>query len=98
MTDFTVFVNHDADFGFPYLSSIRWARRNGRMNSTQKHRLLDEYEAATQRLSQADERYGEVIGTPGVERDRVKRTADEARRICGETMAALQTHLLLYAC
>jgi hypothetical protein len=68
------------------------------MNSTQKHRLLDEYEAATQRLSQADERYGDVIGTPGVERDRLKRIADEARRNCGETMSALETHRLLYAC
>ncbi len=55
------------------------------MNCREKHRLLEEYDAAALRLSHA-------------EGDLAKRVADEANRSCGETMAALQTHLLLHGC
>jgi len=55
------------------------------MNCREKHRLLAEYDVAALRLSHA-------------ERDLAKRVADEASRSCGETMAALQTHLLLHGC
>jgi len=55
------------------------------MNCREKHRLLAEYDAAALRLSHA-------------EGDLAKRVADEASRSCGETMAALQTHLLLHGC
>jgi hypothetical protein len=68
------------------------------VNCKEKHRLLEgleEYDAARQRLSQAVEGYGGVIGTPGVERDQAKHILDAARK---ETMAALQTHLLLHGC
>lgn len=88
VTDLTLVVRHD-------LCSTRLAHRNGPVNCKEKHRLLEEYDVAAQRLSQTVERYGGVIGTPGVERDQVKRIADEARR---ETMAALQTHRLLHGC
>ena len=88
MTDLTLVVSHD-------LCSTRLAHRSGPVTCKEKHRLLEEYDAAAQRLSQTVERYGGVIRTPGVERDQVKRIADEARR---ETMAALQTHRLLHGC
>jgi hypothetical protein len=65
------------------------------MKCKEKHRLLAEYDAAAERLSQAVERYRGVIGTPGVERDQAKQIVVAARR---ETMAALQTHLLLHGC
>jgi hypothetical protein len=55
------------------------------MNCREKHRLLAEYDAAALRLSHA-------------KGDLAKRVADEASRSCGETMAALQTHLLLHGC
>ena len=87
-TDLTLVVSHD-------LCSTHLAHRDGAVNCKEKHRLLEEYGAAAQRLSQTVESHGGVIGTPGVEGDRVKRIADEARR---ETMAALQTHRLLHGC
>lgn len=68
------------------------------MNCKEKHRLLEEYEAATRLLSQAVERYGAAIGTLGGKRDQVQRIADEARRICRELQAALESHRLLHGC
>lgn len=90
MMYFTVMTNHDLrmpgvpiDMGFV---------------CKEKNRLIEEYEAATRRLSQAIERCGGVIGTAGVEPDELQRIADDARRICRELQAALQTHRLLHGC
>src|SRR6266853_3419030 len=69
----------------PYLWNVRCAHTNGPVNCREKHRLLAEYDAAALRLSDA-------------ERDLAKPVAAEASRSCGDTMAALQTHLLLHGC
>jgi hypothetical protein len=69
----------------PYLCNVRRAHRNGPMKCRERHRLLAEYDAAALRLSHAE---GHLA----------KRVSDEASRSCGETMAALQTHLLLHGC
>jgi hypothetical protein len=53
------------------------------------HRLLHEYDAAVVRLLQALE-HG---GSSPVERKRWDRIAERARRICGQTMAAIQMQL-----
>lgn len=67
------------------------------MNCKEKHRLIEEYEAASRRLSQAVEKYA-WVGIRGVERAQVQRIADDARRVCRELQAALDTHRLLHGC
>ncbi len=62
-----------------------------------KHRLLD-CDAATLRLSEAVESYRAVRGARGIEPERLKRRAEEARVLSAETMAELQTHRLLHGC
>jgi len=57
-------------------------------------RLLEEYDAASARLLQAFE----SIGTSPVERGRWERITKEARRICGETLAAIQSHRFEHGC
>jgi hypothetical protein len=65
---------------------------------TEKSRLLEEYGAATQRLSQAVARYGGSLGLAPVEQVQVEKIIEEARRVYGQTMAALEAHLLLHGC
>ena len=60
----------------------------------EKHRLLEEYDTATVRLLQAVD---VLVEAPEPERDRLKRIAEDARTICGETMAALLAHRLAHA-
>lgn len=68
------------------------------MSCTEKNRLLQEYSAATQRLSQVVARYGASLGLAPLERVQVEKIVEEARRIYGQTMAALEAHLLLHGC
>jgi hypothetical protein len=64
------------------------------MGCQEINRLLEEYDTATVRVLQAFKN----VGTSPRERERWERIADEARRICGETMAAIQSHRLTHGC
>jgi hypothetical protein len=64
----------------------------------EKNRLLEQYAAATRRLSQTVERYGGVIGSAGAEAAQLQRSADDARRICSELQTALEIHRLSHGC
>ncbi len=64
------------------------------MGCQEIHRLLQEYDTAAVSLLQAFEH----VGTSPGERERWERIAEEARRICGETMRAIQSHRLDHGC
>jgi hypothetical protein len=62
-----------------------------------KHRLLEECDAASWHLWQIESSVT-VMVMPGLERERLKRRSEEARRISAEAIAELQTHRLLHGC
>ena len=68
------------------------------MTCERKHRLLEEWDAASLRLSEAVESYGSMNGAQEIERERLKRRTEEARLLSVEAMAELQTHRLLHGC
>lgn len=68
------------------------------MSCTGKNRLLDEYSVATQRLAHVVARFGGSLDLPPMERVQLERIVDDARRSYGQTMAALEAHLLLHGC
>jgi hypothetical protein len=62
-----------------------------------KHRLLEECDAASLKLWQLESSVT-VMEMPRMERERLKRRAEEARRISAEAIAEFQTHRLLHGC
>jgi hypothetical protein len=62
-----------------------------------KHRLLEECDAASLQLWHLESSVT-VMEMPRVERERLKRRAEEARRISAEAIAELHTHRLLHGC
>jgi hypothetical protein len=62
-----------------------------------KHRLLEECDAASLHLWHIESSVT-VMEMPRIERERLKRRAEEARRISAEAIAELQTHRLLHGC
>jgi len=67
------------------------------MNCKEMARLLQAYDTATLRLLEAVD-CAAVAGTSPIERERWERTAEDARRICGETTALPQLHRLAHQC
>jgi hypothetical protein len=68
------------------------------MTCERKHRLLEESDAASLRLSEVVATYGAMTGAQAIERERLQRRAEEARLLSVEAMAELQTHRLLHGC
>ena len=62
-----------------------------------KYRLIEECDAASLHLWHLESSVT-VIETPGTQRERLKRRAQEARRTSAEAIADLQTHRLLHGC
>jgi hypothetical protein len=62
-----------------------------------KHRLLEECDAASLHLWHIESSVT-VMEMPRIDRERLKRRAEEARRISAEAIAELQTHRLLHGC
>jgi hypothetical protein len=67
------------------------------VSCNEKHRLLEEYEAAKLRFFQAVDDHCTAVGTHS-EHERLKDVAAGARRTCGETMTALLYHRFTHGC
>ena len=67
------------------------------MTCQKKYRLLEECDAASLHLWHIESSVT-VMEMPRLERERLKRRAEEARRISVEAIAELQTHRLLHGC
>ena len=68
-----------------------------RVTCQKKYRLIEECDAASLHLWHPESSMT-VMETPGTERGRLKRRAEEARRTSAEAIAELQTHRLLHGC
>ncbi len=83
--------------GLPRLRRLGAGLQSLRVTCQKKYRLIEECDAASLHLWHLESSVT-VIETPGTQRERLKRRAEEARRTSAEAIADLQTHRLLHGC